>query len=118
MSVCNNFIVHLGEKEQKQLRQIATGGVSIEESFDLGQAKIAVMGNSAEDVAAAALQVEAMICNAVDEFVWEEERLFPVPAKGFDFSRTALSPSDPTFLKAEKTLREIGLVTVKVDQTF
>lgn len=118
MSVCNNFILHFGEKEQQQLRQVARGGVSVEESFDCGQATITVRGDSPEDVAVAALQVEAMLCTAVDEFVRQEERPLSVSAEPLYCKRTALSPADPECLKAVEALREMGLETVKVDGTF
>lgn len=119
VSVWNNFILHLGEKEQKQLRQIARGGASVEEWFDCGHARMTVRGSSPEDVAVAALQVEAMLCDVVDEFVREEERLLSAPAERLHFQRTAaLSPVGSDCLEAVEALRGIGLNTVKVDTTF
>lgn len=118
MSVCNNFILHFGETEQKQLRQIAIGGVSVEESFDGRQATITVKGTSSEDVAVAALQVEAMLCNTVDEFVRDEERQLSASAERLHFKRRALSLLDPECLKAVETLRDMGQNPVKVDRTF
>lgn len=85
----------------------------MEESFDRGQATITVRGSSAEDVAVAALQVEVMLCNAVDEFVREEERL---SGERLDLQRTALDPVDFDCLEAVKTLREIGHNPVKVNR--
>lgn len=115
MSVCNNFILHLGEKEQTQLRQIARRGVIVEESFDRGQATITVLGSLPEDVAVVVLQVEAMLCNAVDEFVRQEKRRLSVSAMGLDFKRKAISPADPEYPDAVKALRQMGQETVKVD---
>lgn len=117
VTICSNFILHLAEKEQIELRNIATGGVSVKETFDQGQASIRVHGNWAADVAVAALQVEAMLCNCVDQFVGEEERRLSVTAGELGF-RTAMSPSDPEFLDAVEALRETGLHTAKVDKTF
>lgn len=115
VSVCNNFILHLGEKEQTQLRQIASRGVDVEESFDRGQATITVQGDSPEDVAVAALQVEAMLCDAVDEFVRQEKSRLSASAGGLDLRRKAIGPSDPDYPDAVKALRQMGQETVKVD---
>lgn len=118
MIVCSNFILHLGAKEQKQLRHIAIGGVTVEESFDQGQARITVLGNWPEDVAVVALQVEAMLCDAVDEFVRQEERQLPVLDRGLNFKRTEINHLDPDYPDVVEARRQMGLTTVKVDRTF
>lgn len=115
VSVCNNFILHLGEREQTQLGEIARRGVSVEESFDHGQATVTVLGNLPNEVAVAALKVEAMLCNAVDEFVSQEKRQLSVSPGGLDFQREAIRPSDPEYPDAVKALRQMGLEIVKVD---
>lgn len=118
VSVCNNFILHLGEKEQTQLRQIVSRGVIVEESFDRGQATITVLGSLPEDVAVVVLQVEAMLCNAVDEFVRQEKRRLSMSAMGLDFKRKAISPADPEYPDAVKALRQMGQETVKVESVW
>lgn len=115
VSVCNNFILHLGEKEQTQLGEIARRGVCVEESFDRGQATITVLGHLPSDVAVAALRVEAMVCNAVDEFVSQEKRQLSVSPGGLDFQREAIHRSDPEYPDAVKALLQMGQELVKVD---
>lgn len=115
VSVCNNFILHLGEREQTQLGEIARRGVSVKESFDHGQATITMLGNLPNEVALAALKVEAMLCNAVDEFVSQEKRRLSVSPGGLDFQREAIRPSDPEYPDAVKALRQMGQEIVKVD---
>lgn len=115
MSVCNNFILHLGEKEQKQLRRMASHGLSVEESFDSGQARITVRGSSLEDEAMAALQVEAMVCSAVDEFVRQEKCRRQRQPGELGLQRKDISKSDPEYLEVEKAVRQMGQQTVKVE---
>lgn len=112
--ISNNFILHFGEQEQQQLRKIARDGINIEESFDNGHASITVKGNSTADVVVAALQVEAMLCNVLREFIREEERLFLKSAKEITYERTALNCFDPEFLHAKEVLQHVGQQVVKV----
>lgn len=96
---------------------MASHGLSVEESFDSGQARITVRGNSPEDVAVAvaALQVEAMVCNAVDEFVKQEKCRRRRQPGGLGLQRKEISKSDPEYLEVEKAVRQMGQQTVKVE---
>lgn len=73
VTICNNFIQHLGEKEYLQLSHLTKKGVKFEEFWTNGHSRLTLNGNSVEDVVGAALQVEAMLCTAQEEFVREEE---------------------------------------------
>lgn len=112
--ISNNFILHFGQQEQQQLRQMARDGINIEEKFNNGHASITVKGNSTADVVVAALQVEAMLCNVLREFIREEEYLFRKLAKEITYERTAVGFSDLEFLHAEEALRHVGQHIVKV----
>lgn len=112
--ISNNFILYFGQQEQRQLRQMARDGIDIEESFDNGRVSIMVKGNSTADVVVAALQVEAMLCNVLREFIREEERLFLKSAKEITYERTAVGHFDPEFLHAKAMLQHLGLHIVKV----
>ncbi|XP_041663639.1 protein mono-ADP-ribosyltransferase PARP9 [Cheilinus undulatus] len=70
----NNFILHFGEQEQRQLSDLTKSGVSIEEYFANGRARIIVRGDSKKDVAVARLRVEAILCKIHEEFARDEER--------------------------------------------
>lgn len=109
--ISNNFILHFGQQEQQQLRRMARDGINIEESFDNGHASITVMGNSTADVVVAALQVEAMLCNVLREFIQEEESLF---RKSITYERTAADRLDLEFLQATAALEHVGQQVVKV----
>lgn len=112
--ISNNFILHFGEQEQLQLRKIARDGIIIEESFKNGHASITVKGNSTADAVVAALQVEAMLCNVMREFIQEEERLFTKSAKEITCERITVGRSDPEFLDAKAALQHMGQHIVKV----
>lgn len=73
INICNQFILHLGEKEHLQLSRLTTKGVKFKESLTKGHASLTVDGNSFEDVVIAAIQLEAMLCNVQTEFVREED---------------------------------------------
>ncbi|XP_041856795.1 protein mono-ADP-ribosyltransferase PARP9 isoform X3 [Melanotaenia boesemani] len=73
VNICNNFILHFGEKEHRQLSGLMKRGVSVEEFFTQGHACIMVQGDKEETIPAV-LQVEAMLCKIQQEFVSEEER--------------------------------------------
>lgn len=112
--ITNNFILHFGEQEQPQLRKIARDGIIIEESFDNGRASITVKGNSTADAVVAALQVEAMLCDVLREFIREEEHLFMKSAKEITYERTTVGHFDPEFLHAKAALQHVGQHVVKV----
>lgn len=112
--ISNNFILHFGLQEQQQLRQMARDGINIEESFNNGHASITVKGNSTADVVVAALQVEAMLCDVMREFIQEEERLFLKSDKEITYERMTVDPFDSEFIRAKTALQHVGVDVVKV----
>nr|XP_033473821.1 protein mono-ADP-ribosyltransferase PARP9 [Epinephelus lanceolatus]XP_033473822.1 protein mono-ADP-ribosyltransferase PARP9 [Epinephelus lanceolatus] len=116
--ICNNFILHFGEKQHLQLSRLLKSGVSIEEVFEKGHASIVVKGDSDEDVVVAGLQVEAMLCNVQKEFVMEEEcaMLPAVMTKSLSFERKTVDNSNQVFLDRLSGYKKHGLFIVKVDR--
>ncbi|XP_040913509.1 protein mono-ADP-ribosyltransferase PARP9 [Toxotes jaculatrix] len=117
VTICNNFIQHLGEQEYQQLSQLIKKGVFIEESFEKGHAHITVDGNSLEDVGVAVLQVEAMLCNIQEEFVREEERaMLQIPTKNMTFQRIPVDCKSSLFSEKLSDLKNEGLCMLKLEK--
>lgn len=57
-----------------QLSRLTRKGVRFKEFFRNGQTSLTLDGDSVEDVVAAAVQVEAMLCTVQKEFVTEEKK--------------------------------------------
>ncbi|XP_073330303.1 protein mono-ADP-ribosyltransferase PARP9 isoform X2 [Pagrus major] len=117
-TICNNFILHLGEKEQLQLSQLMEKyPISIEESFETGRASIIVQGKSTVDVAVAGLQVEAQLINIQREFVEEEKRaIFKLISQDVAFERKTVDGSSKEFSDRMSAFKHLGLRLVKVDR--
>lgn len=114
-TIRNNFIQHLGEQEYLQLSCLTKKGVFIEESFKKGHAAITVSGGSYEDVAAAALEVEAMLCNIQKEFVREEEGpMLVMSTKNVSFERKTVDCQSLVFSDRLSDFRKERLQIIKV----
>ncbi|XP_074550677.1 protein mono-ADP-ribosyltransferase PARP9 isoform X2 [Halichoeres trimaculatus] len=86
--ICNNFTLHFGEQEYQQLSRLTQNNVHVEEFFDKGRGGIMVKGQLDEEVAVAALQVEAILCKIQKEFVRvEEQEICRILTKNVSFGR-------------------------------
>ncbi|XP_040004962.1 protein mono-ADP-ribosyltransferase PARP9 isoform X2 [Xiphias gladius] len=116
-TIHNNFIQHLGEQEYLQLSCLTKKGVFIEESFKKGHAAITVSGGSYEDVAAAALEVEAMLCNIQKEFVREEEGpMLVMSTKNVSFERKTVDCQSLVFSDRLSDFRKERLQIIKLEK--
>lgn len=109
--ICNNFISHFGKEELLKLSQMQTRDISIEECLQHSCASIAVHGSSHVEVAVAALQVEAMLCNIQKEVVKELEYGLEMD---LSCERTPLSCFSPELSGIQSEFRSAGLQIVKV----
>lgn len=73
IKIYNNFILHFSEQDHRQLALWAEQGLIIEEFLTQGHAIIEICGGSKEDVAVAALEVEAKLCQIQKRFTSEEK---------------------------------------------
>lgn len=113
--ICNNFILHFGEKEHLQLSRIMKRGISMEEFLERGRASIIVHGDSNKDVVVAALQVEAILCNIQREFIKEEEHdMSLMSTEDVSFERKAVEIFRPEFSDKMSAFQHVGLQIVKV----
>ncbi|CAJ1078799.1 protein mono-ADP-ribosyltransferase PARP9 isoform X1 [Xyrichtys novacula] len=95
--ISNNFVLHFGKQEHGELSRLTEKGVIIEEFFDKGRAGIMVKGDSNEDVAAAGLQVEKMLCRIQREFMkFEEHEISKMTTKSVHPERQTLHPERQT----------------------
>lgn len=119
VTICNNFIQHLSEKEYLQLSRLTRKGVKFEEFLTKGHACLKVEGDSVEDAVVAALQVEAMLCIVQKEFVTEEENEMckllanEVPLKREKKTKT-VDNSSWDFKDRIPAIRNLGLWILKV----
>lgn len=113
--ILNNFILHFGKQEQQQLSHLTQKGVFIKEFFDKGRAGIMVKGELNEEVAVAALKVEAILCKIQKEFVRDEEReIFQFLGKNVSFERTFNFP--PPEFKDKPFFGGSRMMTIKVEK--
>ncbi|XP_008278566.1 poly [ADP-ribose] polymerase 9 isoform X2 [Stegastes partitus] len=116
VEIYNNFIQHLSETEYRQLARLKKKGVLIEEFLANGHACITIIGNS-EDVAVAALQVEAMLCTVQKKFVSEEEsELQTLTAGKVFFERETVKRESKEFADKVTAFKNVGLRITKVDK--
>ncbi|KAG7503542.1 poly [ADP-ribose] polymerase 9-like [Solea senegalensis] len=118
VTICNNFIQHLGDNEYVALCQLTEKGIFIEESFENGHSEIKLIGSPSDFVVVAAVQVEAMLCHVQKEFVREEERaMHMMSAENVSFfkKKTVSSVSDEFNRKFTK-LKKDGLRMVKLEK--
>uniref|UniRef100_A0A3B5AGQ1 Poly(ADP-ribose) polymerase family member 9 n=1 Tax=Stegastes partitus TaxID=144197 RepID=A0A3B5AGQ1_9TELE len=114
VEIYNNFIQHLSETEYRQLARLKKKGVLIEEFLANGHACITIIGNS-EDVAVAALQVEAMLCTVQKKFVSEEEsELQTLTAGKVFFERETVKRESKEFADKVTAFKNVGLRITKV----
>lgn len=73
IKIYNNFLLHFSEQDHQQLALWAEQGPTIEEFLSRGHAIIEINGKSKEDIAVAALEVEAMLCQIQNRFISEEK---------------------------------------------
>ncbi|XP_006810462.1 protein mono-ADP-ribosyltransferase PARP9-like [Neolamprologus brichardi] len=121
VTICNNFIQHLSEKQYLQLSRLTRKGVKFEEFLTKGHTCLKVDGDSVEDAVVAALQVEAMLCIVQKEFVTEEENEMckllanEVPLKREKKTKT-VDNSSWDFKDRIPAFRNLGLWILKVDK--
>ncbi|KAM7380822.1 hypothetical protein PAMP_004094 [Pampus punctatissimus] len=115
--ISNNFIQYFGEQEYLQLSRLTKEGVQIEDCFENGHTTVTVHGDSAEDVAVAGLQVEAILCKVQSEFVAEEEsRMRLMSTQNVSFERKTVNRKSREFSDRENVFRNQGLQILKVDK--
>lgn len=112
--ISNNFIQYFGEQEYLQLSHLTKRGVSIKECFENGLATVIVHGDSAEDVAVAGLQVEAILCKVQKEFVREEESAMRLSTENLSFERKKVDHKSRDFTDRLSALSHQGLRILKV----
>lgn len=111
----NNFIMHFGEREHRQLSLIMKRGISIGEIFDSGQASIIIGGDSNQDVIVAALQVEAMLCHIHREFVRDKkDEMAVMSTKNVSLKRSPVDLTRPELSDIMSDFRKENLRVVKV----
>ncbi|KAM7407780.1 hypothetical protein PAMA_003508 [Pampus argenteus] len=115
--ISNNFIQYFGEQEYLQLSRLTKKGIRIEDCFENGRATLTVRGDSAEDVVAAGLQVEAILCKVQSEFVAEEESSMRLMStQNVSFKRKTVDRISREFSDREYVFRNQGLRILKVDE--
>ncbi|KAI3356507.1 hypothetical protein L3Q82_017714 [Scortum barcoo] len=113
----NNFILHFGEEEHRQLSRLNGKDVSIKERYENGYAEITVSGKVVERVVAG-LQVEAMLCNIQREFVREEESTAAtlLMKNSVSSERKTVESLSPEFSNRSIAFRKEGLEMLKMDE--
>ncbi|XP_047456374.1 protein mono-ADP-ribosyltransferase PARP9 [Mugil cephalus] len=118
VDICNNFISHFSDQEQKQVSRLSRKGVSIEEFFSNGHACISVSGTPREDVVVTVLKIETMLCNIHKRFVFEEERelCLRTSQRKLSFERQTVDHSSQTFTARSSIFSRQGLRISKMDE--
>ncbi|KAM9709259.1 protein mono-ADP-ribosyltransferase PARP9 isoform 1-T2 [Menidia menidia] len=115
--ICNNLILHFGEKEHQQLARLTQTGVAIEEFFTQGHACITIKGHSQEEAANAVLQVEAMLCSIQKELISEREKEMSVLLDTkVSSERLTLNHSSLEFYDQKPAFQRAQLSILKVEK--
>ncbi|XP_069555012.1 protein mono-ADP-ribosyltransferase PARP9 [Brachyistius frenatus] len=118
IEIYNNFIQHFSHNDYVQLSRLQQNGVSVEEFFTAGHACITLNGPS-DEVAVAALQVEAMLCSVQKDFVAEEEGemlLLSSAGNNVPFERKRVDRSTQEFKDKAAAFHKQGLRISKLDK--
>lgn len=110
----NNFIMHFGEHEHRQLSQIMKRGISIQEIFESGRASIIIQGDS-NGVIVATLKVEAMLCHIHREFISDKkDEMAVMSTKNVSFKRNPVDLTRPELSDIMSAFKKENLHIVKV----
>lgn len=116
IQIYNNFILHFSEQDHQQLALWAEQGPTIEEFLSRGHAIIEINGKSKEDVAVAALEVEAMLCQIQKRFISEEKHDLEILSQTeLFYKREEVDKSSRDFSRLDAFTNH-GLKVIKVEK--
>ncbi|KAM9851032.1 protein mono-ADP-ribosyltransferase PARP9 isoform 1-T3 [Aulostomus maculatus] len=116
VTICNNFLLHLGKQDYQSLSALTERGVLITEYFERGRAKMTVDGGLIDGVLAV-MEVESLLCKAQREFVNEQENIMRgMLEKNVSYQRNVVDKRSPNFFETSCFFKEEGLEVLKMEQ--
>lgn len=110
----NNFVQYFGVREFQRLQSWTGSGLVIQETFENGNAGMTVRGEPTEEVVAAGLRVEEMLCAVQEEFAREAELAMSLRSTR-SVSHEAKPVDSANFAHGDE-FRRAGLQIVRVDR--